>query len=75
MSLSGCDQDGNWSITIKNVGECTNAMYNLKIGDFIGIRGPLGNHFKIPNQEAKKNFLSWWWNKDGSFEISINSTH
>jgi dihydroorotate dehydrogenase electron transfer subunit len=57
MSLSGCDQDGNWSITIKNVGECTNAMFNLKIGDFIGVRGPLGNHFKLINQSLKKNFL------------------
>ena len=57
MSLSGCDNDGNWSITIKNVGECTNAMYNLKIGDFIGVRGPLGNHFKYTNQTSKKFFL------------------
>ncbi|MFW9828831.1 MAG: dihydroorotate dehydrogenase electron transfer subunit [Candidatus Thorarchaeota archaeon] len=57
MSLSGCDQDGNWSITIKNIGECTNAMCNLKIGDFIGVRGPLGNHFKLINQSSKKIFL------------------
>lgn len=57
MSLSGCDNDGNWSITVKNVGECTNAMYNLKIGDFIGVRGPLGNHFKFPNESFKNIFL------------------
>ncbi|MFX1571291.1 MAG: dihydroorotate dehydrogenase electron transfer subunit [Promethearchaeota archaeon] len=57
MSLSGCDNDGNWSITIKNVGECTNAMYNLKIGDFIGVRGPVGNHFKIPTDSSKNIFL------------------
>jgi dihydroorotate dehydrogenase electron transfer subunit len=23
MSISGCDEIGNWSITVKNVGECT----------------------------------------------------
>lgn len=57
MSLSGCDNDGNWSITVKNVGECTNAMYDLKIGDYLGVRGPLGNHFKLINQSAKEIFL------------------
>ncbi|MFX1550545.1 MAG: FAD-binding oxidoreductase, partial [Promethearchaeota archaeon] len=57
MSISGCDDGGNWSITVKNVGECTNAMYNLSIGDYIGVRGPLGNHFKIPNLGKKRIFL------------------
>ena len=57
MSLSGCDNDGNWSITVKNVGDCTNAMYNLNIGDYIGVRGPLGNHFKLINQSSKEIFL------------------
>jgi len=57
MSLSGCDTNGNWYITVKNVGECTNAMFNLNVGDYIGVRGPLGNHFKIPNETNKKIFL------------------
>lgn len=57
MSLSGCDNDGNWSITVKKVGECTNAMYTLNIGDYIGVRGPLGNHFKLINQSSKEIFL------------------
>ncbi|MFX1364695.1 MAG: dihydroorotate dehydrogenase electron transfer subunit [Promethearchaeota archaeon] len=57
MSLSGCDSNGNWSITVKNVGECTNAMHNLNIGDYIGIRGPLGNHFKLKNHNLKEIFL------------------
>ena len=46
MSISGCDEIGNWSITVKNVGECTNAIHELKVRDNIGVRGPLGNHFK-----------------------------
>ncbi|MFW9998952.1 MAG: dihydroorotate dehydrogenase electron transfer subunit [Candidatus Hodarchaeota archaeon] len=57
MSISDCDDNGNWAITVKNVGECTNAMYNLKIGDYIGIRGPLGNYYKIPDDYSKELFL------------------
>jgi len=57
MSISGYDEHGNWAITVKNVGECTNSIHKLKIGDFIGVRGPLGNHFKIPNKKSKKIFL------------------
>jgi len=54
MSISGCDNNGNWAITVKNVGECTNAMCKLNIGDYIGVRGPLGNHFKLPINNSKK---------------------
>lgn len=57
MSISNCDDQGNWSITIKNVGECTNAIHNLKIGDYIGVRGPLGNYYKIPEKKSKKTLL------------------
>ena len=57
MSISGYDEHGNWSITVKDVGECTNSIHNLVIGDFIGVRGPLGNHFKIPNDKSKIIFL------------------
>ena len=57
MSLSGNDDNGNWAITVKNIGECTNAMFNLRIGDYIGVRGPLGNHFKIPVDTSKKIIL------------------
>ena len=39
-------------ITFKNVGEATNALFNLKIGDKIGIRGPYGNGFKILGKKA-----------------------
>jgi dihydroorotate dehydrogenase electron transfer subunit len=57
MSLSGCDNNGHWSITVKNVGECTNAMFDLNVGDYIGIRGPLGNHFKLIKESSKDIFL------------------
>ncbi|MFX0044198.1 MAG: FAD-binding oxidoreductase, partial [Candidatus Hodarchaeota archaeon] len=57
MSISGYDNNGNWSITVKNVGECTNAIHNLAIGDYIGVRGPLGNYFQIPTNKSKKIIL------------------
>ncbi|MFX1314915.1 MAG: dihydroorotate dehydrogenase electron transfer subunit [Promethearchaeota archaeon] len=53
MSLSSYDDKGNWSITVKEIGECTYAINKLKIGDYIGVRGPLGNHFKIPTDESR----------------------
>ena len=57
MSISGCDDNGNCAITVKGVGECTNALQNLNIGDYIGVRGPLGNHFQIPTNKSKKLLL------------------
>lgn len=57
MSISDYDESGNWSITVKDVGECTNALQNLNIGDYIGIRGPLGTHFKMPPKTSKHIFL------------------
>ena len=57
ISLSSYDDKGNWAITVKDVGECTNAIHNLKIDDFIGIRGPLGNNFILPNDSSKKLIL------------------
>ena len=57
MSLSDFDDNGNWAITVKNVGECTNAIHNLEVGDFIGVRGPLGNHFKLPADNSKEIIL------------------
>ncbi|TFG20373.1 MAG: dihydroorotate dehydrogenase electron transfer subunit, partial [Promethearchaeota archaeon] len=57
MSISGYDEDGTWNITVKNVGECTNAMHQLKVGDYFGIRGPLGNSFQYPKEKFQKIIL------------------
>jgi len=57
MSISSYNEKGEWSITVKNVGECTNALHELTIGDYIGVRGPLGNFFQIPQDKNKKIFL------------------
>lgn len=48
MSLSENNEKGNWTITIKKVGECTEALFNLQKGDKIGIRGPFGTGFSFP---------------------------
>ena len=53
MSISFCDDIGNWAITVKVVGECTKALYEIKAGDYIGVRGPLGNSFNIPSNTYK----------------------
>lgn len=57
MSISGCNDLGEWSFTVKNVGECTNALFNLNINSFIGIRGPYGNFFSLPSNNIKKAIL------------------
>ncbi|MFX0076368.1 MAG: dihydroorotate dehydrogenase electron transfer subunit [Candidatus Hermodarchaeota archaeon] len=57
MSISCYKTNGEWAITVKNVGECTNSLNNLKVGDYIGVRGPLGSSFQIPQDKNKKIFL------------------
>lgn len=57
MSISDYDEEGNLEITIKKVGDCTEALHTLIKGDYIGIRGPLGNHFNIPEKDPKHIFL------------------
>lgn len=46
MSVSYIDKNIK-GITFKKVGDATNALFELKKGDRIGVRGPYGNGFKI----------------------------
>jgi len=46
MSLSSMSPHA-CSICVKKVGEATKALHQRKIGDYIGIRGPFGNGFRI----------------------------
>jgi dihydroorotate dehydrogenase electron transfer subunit len=57
MSISNYKKNGEWAITVRNVGECTKTLNNLKVGDYIGVRGPLGSFFQIPQDKNKKIFL------------------
>jgi dihydroorotate dehydrogenase electron transfer subunit len=46
MSVSEIHKDVK-RITFRKIGEATNALYHLKPGSKIGIRGPYGNGFKL----------------------------
>ncbi len=39
------------AITFRDVGDATNKLFNFKIGDKIGIRGPYGNGFKLNREK------------------------
>ncbi|MCL2712908.1 MAG: dihydroorotate dehydrogenase electron transfer subunit [Methanomassiliicoccaceae archaeon] len=52
MSLSSVR--GKKSITVKAIGDATNAINKLEKGNYIGIRGPYGNGFSV---EKSKNIL------------------
>jgi dihydroorotate dehydrogenase electron transfer subunit len=46
MSLSVINKDSLSAISVKRVGEASQALHNLKIGDIIGVRGPYGRGFE-----------------------------
>lgn len=49
MSLSrigGLEADGLSAITVRRVGEATEALHRLEVGSLLGVRGPLGRGFK-----------------------------
>ncbi|MDW8044957.1 MAG: dihydroorotate dehydrogenase electron transfer subunit [Nitrososphaerota archaeon] len=49
ISLSLPSKKGNSAITVKPIGPGTNALYNVKPGDKIGVRGPYGTPFQPTN--------------------------
>lgn len=53
MSISGYNEYGDYFITVKSIGECSNALSELNKGDYLGIRGPLGNFFKFPSETSE----------------------
>jgi len=44
MSISMM-RDGLAGLTVRKVGEASTALFNMKVGSMIGIRGPYGNNF------------------------------
>jgi dihydroorotate dehydrogenase electron transfer subunit len=46
MSIS-CVSAGGVSISVEKVGRATGALYRMKEGDLIGVRGPFGNGFSM----------------------------
>jgi dihydroorotate dehydrogenase electron transfer subunit len=49
MSVMISQETGKAAFTIRKYGEASTALYNRKVGDYIGIRGPYGNSFDIKN--------------------------
>lgn len=47
MSLSTINRDGLSSVTVRPIGETTNALCSLEEGDRVGVRGPFGNGFSV----------------------------
>lgn len=47
MSLSTINRNGPSSVTVRPVGETTEALCSLVEGDRVGIRGPFGNGFSV----------------------------
>ena len=47
MTLSSINRDRASSVTVRSVGEATEALCSLRVGDQVGVRGPFGNGFKI----------------------------
>ena len=49
MSVMISENDEKSGFTVRKRGESSTALYNLKVGDKIGVRGPYGNSFDIKN--------------------------
>jgi dihydroorotate dehydrogenase electron transfer subunit len=47
MSVMITEQRGKAAFTVRRRGESSTAMYNLTVGQQIGVRGPYGNSFEI----------------------------
>ncbi|WP_457558356.1 dihydroorotate dehydrogenase electron transfer subunit [Candidatus Harpocratesius sp.] len=47
MSISKYFDNGMISISVAKVGEATEKLFELKVGDIIGIRGPYGNGYSV----------------------------
>ncbi|MEJ2672946.1 MAG: FAD-binding oxidoreductase, partial [Deltaproteobacteria bacterium] len=46
-------EKGYLLFTVNKVGAVTTVLHNMKEGDIIGVRGPLGNSYPLPELEGK----------------------
>ncbi|MEA1972652.1 MAG: FAD-binding oxidoreductase, partial [Candidatus Cloacimonadota bacterium] len=46
-------EDGILKFTVNRTGSVTNEIHNLRVGDFVGIRGPMGNWYPIEKMKGK----------------------
>ncbi len=57
MGTGTTDEDGRVTLTVEAKGDCTKALLALSVGDRIGVRGPYGTGFKLPDAPAKVCFV------------------
>jgi dihydroorotate dehydrogenase electron transfer subunit len=50
IPISISDVEPDLAISVKNLGDATNALHSMAIGDRIGVRGPYGNGFSIKGE-------------------------
>lgn len=51
LSVSSVEGD-TISITIKRVGEATEAIHGMEVGDYLGLKGPYGNGFNLDHKRV-----------------------
>lgn len=54
---SDMDDPSHLDLTIRKVGDVTGALFSLKEGDQVGIRGPYGNSWPLSDAEGKQLLL------------------
>ncbi len=47
LSILDTDEGGTVAVAVKNVGEASQALHNMRVGETIGVRGPFGNGFTL----------------------------
>ncbi|MDI6917308.1 MAG: dihydroorotate dehydrogenase electron transfer subunit [Thermoplasmatales archaeon] len=52
IPMSASYTDNFKGVTVEKIGEATSALFKMKKGDKIGIRGPYGNGFKTPKDRV-----------------------
>lgn len=53
ISSSPSRSNGSFEICVRKVGDVTSALHRLKVGDYVGIRGPFGRGFPIEKFRGK----------------------
>jgi len=53
ISSSPSRSNGTFELCVRNVGDVTNAMHQMKPGQFLGVRGPFGHAFPVEEIKGK----------------------
>lgn len=57
MGLGYTDEKGNVTLTVEGKGDCTNALLAIGTGGKIGVRGPYGQGFRLPEKPGRVCFV------------------